>query len=166
MVEQLWAPWRLEYVRGERTAACVLCDKPHHSDAAESLVVHQGESAYVVLNLYPYNPGHLMVCPYRHVADLTELTEPESSECLRLVQQSMRVLRATSSPGGFNIGLNQGSAGGAGIADHLHWHVVPRWDGDTNFMPVIGEMKVMAQHMHTTWELVQQGFAEMQKGNS
>jgi ATP adenylyltransferase len=164
MVEQLWAPWRLEYVVGQQSDGCVLCEKPTLGDNADSLVVHRGEHAYVVLNLFPYNSGHLMVIPHRHVADLTELTLDESYECQRFLELGVRVLRNTMSPEGFNVGLNQGSAGGAGIAAHLHWHLVPRWEGDTNFMPVIGETKVMPQHMRTTWELLHAGFVTATEG--
>jgi ATP adenylyltransferase len=166
MVDQLWAPWRLQYVTGDKPDGCVLCAKPQQEDDSESLVVFRGQTACVILNLYPYNPGHLMVVPTRHVADLTDLTDDECDECMQLMRDGMTVLRQTMSPGGFNLGLNQGDAGGAGIADHLHWHVVPRWEGDTNFMPVIGETKVMPQHMQTTWQTVSEGFAELAKGRS
>jgi ATP adenylyltransferase len=160
-MDQLWAPWRLEYVRGEEPAGCVLCakaDTEDDADDAASLVVWRGDSAYVVLNLYPYNNGHLMVVPYRHVADFAELTEAESRECQSLLARAMGVLRAAMGPGGFNIGLNVGAAAGAGIEQHLHWHIVPRWPGDTNFMPVLAETKVMPQHLHSTWQLVRDGF--------
>ena len=158
-MQQLWAPWRLAYVSGEKPAGCVLCAKHDGADDAEALVVARGEHAYVVLNLYPYNNGHLMVVPYRHVADLAELTADESTECQALLVRAIGVLRAAMGPGGFNVGLNLGEAAGAGIAQHLHWHLVPRWEGDTNFMPVVADVKVMPQHLQDTWKIVRDGFA-------
>ena len=121
---------------------------------ADSLLVHRGETAYAVLNLYPYSPGHLMVCPYRHVADYTELTEQETDELARLTQTAMRVIRSVSGAHGFNIGMNQGAVAGAGIAAHLHQHVVPRWAGDQNFMPIIGRTKTLPQLMSETRQLL------------
>jgi ATP adenylyltransferase len=159
-VENLWAPWRLEYVRGTQPPGCALCNIPKQADDEASLVVARGEHMYVVLNLYPYNPGHLMVVPFRHVANLEDLTEAESREGQQLLMRGITAGRralggdAGSGPSGFNVGLNLGSAAGAGIPDHLHWQLVPRWAGDTNFMPVLADIRVMAQHMHTTWKLL------------
>lgn len=158
MVEQLWAPWRLSYVTGEAPLeddGCVLCEKHKQVDERAALVVGRGQHCFVILNLYPYNNGHTMVIPYRHVANLEDLSPEESSESLQLVQLVIRALRSAMNPGGFNVGLNLGSAAGAGIAPHLHWHVVPRWDGDTNFMPVLADIKVMPQHLEHTYDLVQ-----------
>lgn len=121
----------------------------------EALVVHRGKTAYVVLNLFPYNAGHLLVCPYRHVPDYTDLTEAEILEIGVLTQRSMDVLRATTRAHGFNIGINQGKVGGAGIAGHLHQHVVPRWGGDTNFLPVIGHTKTMPQVLEESRRILQ-----------
>lgn len=162
--DQLWAPWRLAYVRGETPVGCVLCGKPQDGDDEAALIVARGSSCFVVMNLYPYNSGHLMVVPYRHVADLTELTIDEAHECTSLISTSIGVLRATMQPDGFNVGLNMGSAAGAGIADHLHWHVVPRWNGDTNFMPVLADIKVMPQHLSLTWRQLRDGFAHCEPG--
>ncbi|MGX6601125.1 HIT family protein [Micromonosporaceae bacterium Da 78-11] len=133
----------------ESPAGCPFCRAPGAPEAT-SLVVARGEQVFAVLNLYPYNPGHLLVCPYRHVADYTELTEAETAELAAFTRTAMRVVRATSSPHGFNLGMNQGSVAGAGIAAHLHQHVVPRWGGDANFMPVIGMTKVLPQVLHDT----------------
>lgn len=152
-VENLWAPWRLEYVAGDKPAGCVLCAKQHEDDQ-QAHVVARGEHVYAVLNLYPYNNGHLMVVPYRHVADLEELTDEESREAQHMLALAIRAARAAMSPGGFNVGLNLGEAAGAGIAAHLHWHLVPRWQGDTNFMPVLADVRVMPQHLTTTWRLL------------
>jgi len=133
----------------EQPAGCPFCRAPG-ADAAGSLVVARGELVFAVLNLYPYNPGHLMVCPYRHVADYTDLTEAETVEVAAFTRTAMRVIRAVSSPHGFNLGMNQGAVAGAGIAAHLHQHVVPRWGGDANFMPVIGRTKVLPQLLADT----------------
>ena len=154
--ERLWAPYRMAYIRGENKPShgeagdeCPFCRSPHVDDD-ESLVVVRGHDAYVVLNLYPYNSGHVLVCPYRHVADYTDLTDAERDEIAELTQDCMRALRAASGPHGFNIGMNQGGIAGAGIAAHLHQHVVPRWGGDTNFMPVIGGTKVLPALLQDT----------------
>jgi ATP adenylyltransferase len=157
-VENLWAPWRLEYVAGEKPAGCVLCAK-HDEDDERALVISRGEYCYAVLNLYPYNNGHLMVVPHRHVADLEELTTDESAACQRFLERGIRAARAAIGPGGFNVGLNLGEAAGAGIAAHLHWHLVPRWQGDTNFMPVLADVRVMPQHLTTTWQLLRDAWA-------
>jgi ATP adenylyltransferase len=133
----------------EKPAGCPFCRAPGVGEA-ENLVVARGELVFAVLNLYPYNPGHLMVCPYRHVADYTDLTEDETVEVAAFTRTAMRVIRAVSSPHGFNLGMNQGAVAGAGIAAHLHQHVVPRWGGDANFMPVIGRTKVLPQLLADT----------------
>lgn len=156
--EHLWSPHRMAYIRGEGRPTspaadeCPFCAAPALDDSV-GLVVHRGVHAYVVMNLYPYNAGHLLICPYRHVADYTELTVLERDEIAEATQDAMRVVRTVSGAHGFNIGLNQGSAAGAGIAAHLHQHVVPRWGGDTNFMPVIGATKVMPELLAETRRL-------------
>jgi ATP adenylyltransferase len=157
---RLWTPHRMAYIKGENKPAaedddgdCPFCTIPTLSDE-DGLIVRRGESAFAVLNLYPYNPGHLMVCPYRHVADYTELSENETAEVAALTSAAMRAVRAASGAHGFNIGMNQGAVAGAGIAAHLHQHVVPRWGGDTNFMPVVGQTKVLPQLLHDTRKLL------------
>ncbi|MCK6209262.1 HIT domain-containing protein [Georgenia sp. EYE_87] len=139
-------------------AACPFCRTPSRNDE-DGLVVHRGASAYVVLNLYPYNPGHLLVCPYRHVADLTELTDDERDEIGALTATAMRVVRAASAPDGFNLGMNQGAVAGAGIAAHLHQHVVPRWNGDSNFLPVVARTKALPQVLGETRDLLAAAWA-------
>lgn len=157
--ERLWTPHRMVYVGGEnkpssQTAAdCPFCVGPQKSDA-EALIVHRGESCFVILNLYPYNPGHLLICPYRHVADYTELTAAERQELGELTARAMEVTRAASAPQGFNLGMNQGSVAGAGIAAHLHQHVVPRWMGDANFLPIVGQTKALPQLLDQTRQLL------------
>ena len=152
---RLWAPHRLDYLRGENRPlagneiTCPFCEIPQMSDE-EGLVVHRGKHAYVVMNLYPYNPGHLLICAYRHVADLTELTQEEREEIFALTSHAMTTIRKVSQPEGFNLGLNQGAISGAGVAAHIHQHVVPRWSGDANFMPIIGKTKVLPQLLTIT----------------
>ncbi len=140
-------------------AGCPFCVAPG-LDEGESLVVARGEHVFVLLNLYPYNPGHLLVCPYRHVADYTELTDAETVEVAAFTQRAMRAIRHASSPHGFNLGMNQGAVAGAGIAAHLHQHVVPRWGGDGNFMPVIGRTKVLPQLLGDTRALLVKAWGE------
>ena len=143
--ERLWTPHRLAYVsKGQSQvtdeASCPFCTAPQRDDES-SLIVTRGTTCYVVMNLYPYNPGHLLVCPYRHVPDYTDLTVEETAEFAELSQIGMQVLRQVSRAAGFNLGMNQGKAGGAGIAAHLHQHIVPRWGGDGNFLPIIAQTK-------------------------
>ena len=159
-LERLWTPHRLDYIRGHNKPAdsdagrhCPFCRIPTLEDG-EGLVVHRDELTYVVLNLYPYSPGHLMVCPYRHVADYTDLTHNEAGEIADLTQRAMRTIRNVSGAHGFNIGMNQGSVAGAGIAAHLHQHVVPRWAGDQNFMPIIGRTRTLPELMSDTRDLL------------
>jgi ATP adenylyltransferase len=158
-LERLWTPHRMAYIAGENKPSdasagqCPFCRIPTLGDE-EGLVVHRGDAAYVVLNLYPYSSGHLMVCPYRHVADYPDLTDAETGEVAALTKRAMRVLRTVSGAHGFNIGMNQGSVAGAGIAAHLHQHVVPRWGGDANFMPIIGRTKTLPQLLTDTWRLL------------
>ena len=152
---RLWAPHRLDYLRGENRPlagneiTCPFCEIPQLSDE-EGLVVYRGTHAYVVMNLYPYNPGHLLICAYRHVADLTELTDEERAEIFTLTSHAMATIRMVSQPEGFNLGMNQGAISGAGVAAHIHQHVVPRWSGDANFMPIIGKTKVLPQLLTVT----------------
>ncbi|MCW2856049.1 MAG: family hydrolase [Marmoricola sp.] len=159
-LERLWTPHRMAYIRGESKPeddseeACPFCRIPANPDDEAGLVVHRGRSAYVVLNLYPYNSGHLLVCPFRHVADYTDLTDEETLEVASLTKSAMRTIRSVSGAQGFNLGINQGPVAGAGIAAHLHQHVVPRWSGDANFMPVIGRTKPLPQLLTETRRLL------------
>ena len=152
---RLWAPHRLDYLRGENrpleanNQQCPFCDIPTRSDE-DGLIVHRGTHAYVVMNLYPYNPGHLLICALRHVADLTDLTVEEREEIFELTAHAMKTISTVSNPEGFNLGMNQGAISGAGVAAHIHQHVVPRWSGDANFMPIIGKTKVLPQLLTIT----------------
>ena len=146
-LQRLWTPYRMAYITGEPGngrdgSTCPFCQIPD-MPADESLVLARGDTVYAVLNLYPYNGGHLMVVPYRHVADYTDLDLAETAELAALTQQAMTALRSASGAHGFNIGMNQGSVAGAGIAAHLHQHVIPRWGGDTNFLPIIAQTKAL-----------------------
>ncbi len=152
MTKPVWAPWRLEYVAqaGEQSG-CVFCDEAAGSlAAAESLLVHGGASAIALLNKYPYSSGHLLVAPRRHVGALAVLSDDEALDIHRLAVAAVDVLGAVYGPGGFNLGWNLGHVAGAGIADHVHLHVVPRWSGDTNFMPVLADVKVIPEHLLAT----------------
>ncbi|MEU3269362.1 HIT domain-containing protein [Saccharomonospora sp. NPDC006951] len=158
-LQRLWTPHRMAYIKGENKAegdepsGCPFCGLVAMPDE-DALILARGATVYAVLNLYPYNPGHLMVVPYRHVADYPELTAEETVEVAEFTQHAMTVIRKVSGAHGFNIGMNQGVIAGAGIAAHLHQHVVPRWGGDANFMPVIGHTKVLPQLLGETRELL------------
>ncbi len=157
--QRLWTPHRIAYIKGENKpessdeSECPFCLIPTKSDE-EGLIVHRGVVAYAVLNLYPYNAGHLLVCPYRHVADYTDLTDDETAEVADLTKKAMTAMRQVSQPHGFNLGINQGNIAGAGISAHLHQHIVPRWGGDANFLPVIGQTKTIPQLLGETRELL------------
>jgi ATP adenylyltransferase len=162
---RLWTPHRLAYIKGEHKPphdeageGCPFCEAPQRSDD-DGLVVARGELVYAVLNLYPYNAGHLMVVPYRHVSGYVELDERETVEFGTFTQRAIGVLREAMAPHGFNIGMNQGHVAGAGIAAHLHQHVVPRWGGDTNFMPIVGHTRVLPQLLADVRELLARGWA-------
>jgi len=159
-LERLWTPYRMAYILGESKPAddsageCPFCRIPDEGDDERFLVVRRGRTAYAVLNLYPYSPGHLMVVPYRHVADYVDTTDEEAAEITAMTKAALRTLHRASHAEGFNVGMNQGSAGGAGIAAHLHQHVVPRWIGDHNFMPVIGHTKTLPELLQDTRRLI------------
>ncbi len=158
-IQRLWMPHRMAYIKGEGKPAggdgeeCPFCRIPGRPDS-DGLIVARGALVYAVLNLYPYNGGHLLVCPYRHVADYVSLDEGETAELAAFTKRAVTALRAASGAQGFNIGMNLGGVAGAGIAAHLHQHVVPRWGGDTNFMPVIGQTKVLPQLLADTRKLL------------
>jgi ATP adenylyltransferase len=150
MTKQLWAPWRLEYIKqADEQAGCVFCDAAAGDDE-ERLVVQRGELAFVLLNKFPYSSGHLMVAPYRHVGELAGLTDEEALEVHRLAVQGVAALGEVYGPEGHNLGWNLGRVAGAGVVDHIHLHIVPRWAGDTNFMPVLADVKVLPEHLLET----------------
>ena len=164
--QRLWAPHRMSYLEGENRPLagyeieCPFC-RIAALDDAEALIVARGKEAYVVMNLYPYNAGHLLVCTNRHVAELPELTESERNEVQSLTAQGMKVLRKVSNASGFNIGINQGDVSGAGIAGHFHQHIVPRWAGDANFMPIIGKTKVIPKLLQESREQLATGWNQI-----
>lgn len=161
--EIIWAPWRSEYVGDEdarqERPGCVFCDLPERGDDEAAYILHRGKGAYVVMNLYPYNPGHVMVVPFAHVQDLGGLGDDLPSEMIRLAQTTERILSEALRPHGFNVGINIGRAGGAGIADHLHMHVLPRWTADTNFLTSLADARVIPLGLDETYSLLSKGFA-------
>jgi ATP adenylyltransferase len=155
MMDYLWSPWRMEYIesaKDEPDGGCVFCSLLHTPEDSGERILFRSELAFVTLAKYPYNPGHLLVLPTRHTADLDDLTVEENAGIADLLQRSVRALRGVSDPHGFNVGLNLGRVAGAGIPEHLHWHVVPRWGGDTNFMPVVGKTRVMPELLADTFQ--------------
>jgi len=158
--ERLWAPWRLQYIRGEKPGECIFCAKPAIDDDS-ALIVRRGDRCFVMLNAYPYTSGHAMIAPYAHVADLAALDDATARELIALTQQSIKAIRLAYSPQGFNVGANLGTVAGAGVADHLHFHVVPRWEGDTNFTSVIGEVRVLPESLDDTLRNLKDAFARL-----
>ena len=158
MSRPLWAPWRIEYIRGEKNDDCFLCQIFAAKNDRENLLLSRGKTCAVIMNRYPYNSGHLMVAPYRHTANLDGLTPEENLEMAELTALAVTVLRDVMTPQGFNIGINLGEAAGAGLKDHLHQHIVPRWTGDTNFMPVLGGPRVMPEALEATYDLLSKLF--------
>lgn len=156
-MKRLWAPWRGEYIRSAAAECdkgrqqCLFCRLRDEKEDEKNLVLARGRGAFVVMNRYPYNNGHLMVAPNRHVGDYEKLTVAEHAEIARLVKAALRALRLAMKPHGFNVGMNLGRVAGAGVADHVHVHVVPRWNGDTNFMPTLADTKVVSEHLRDTW---------------
>ncbi len=148
----LWAPWRMTYIAGDREQGCLLCSKLKGRDDRGNLILCRSSHSFVILNRFPYTSGHLMVAPNRHVASLDELNEGEMVALMALLKQSIIILKRALKPDGFNVGMNIGSAAGAGIEDHIHFHIVPRWNGDTNFMPVLVETKVMPEYLEKTYD--------------
>lgn len=155
-MKTIWAPWRIEYLKEEKEAGCIFCKKPKENKDRENLIIYRGETGFIIMNRYPYSNGHLMAVPYRHIKELEELDDRERLELMNLVIKCLGILEALK-PDGSNIGMNLGRAAGAGIDDHIHFHIVPRWSGDTNFMPVIGDIKVMPEYLGETYlKLIEQ----------
>lgn len=157
----LWAPWRIEFIRGPKEKRCFLCGNEEPGDRPEEpLILHRGSCCFVMLNRYPYNTGHLLAAPYRHVGDLALLTREERAELFDLCAAAEETLRRAMAPEAFNIGCNIGKAAGAGVADHLHMHIVPRWNGDNNFMPVLADIRCVPEALEATAELLRQHWSE------
>jgi ATP adenylyltransferase len=157
---RLWAPWRLQYLQGEKTDECIFCARPATGDDEGALIAHRGDTCYVMLNAYPYTNGHVMVAPYEHASDLRDLPEAAARELMELTRRSLAAVGHIYKPDGFNLGMNLGTAAGAGFADHVHQHVVPRWKGDTNFMPVTGETLVLPETLPDSWAKLREAFAQ------
>ncbi len=165
-MERLWAPWRLEYIKSaqEDSQECIFCQKPAQTEDKKNLIVHRADLCFVMLNKYPYINGHVMVVPYQHEADLSKFPDEVLLDMQHLLQFSVQVLKNTMKPHGINIGINIGRSAGAGIVDHLHYHIVPRWTGDTNFMPILAGTKVVSEGLEDSWETLQAEFKKLSPG--
>jgi ATP adenylyltransferase len=149
----------MEYIQdAHKAAGCIFCEQPELGDDEKAYILARGPEAFVILNAFPYNPGHLMVAPSRHVSELEELTEDEAVDCHRLLARAVRAIKEEADPDGFNVGMNLGRVAGAGIPGHVHWHLVPRWNGDTNFMPIVGETRVLPELLGETYAKLRQRF--------
>ena len=154
-MERIWSPWRMAYIQAAKEqgedGGCIFCDLPAEGDDVRTMILARGELAFVIVNSFPYNPGHLMVAPFRHVGAFTSLEGAELADVDALVARSIRALEQEMEPHGYNLGMNLGRVAGAGIPDHVHWHLVPRWNGDTNFMPVVGQTRVLPELLEETY---------------
>jgi ATP adenylyltransferase len=161
-MKQLWAPWRMTYIgQASRGAGCIFCEKIQEKDSREALVLAQTRHSVVMLNKYPYNNGHLLLAPRRHENDLSNLSGEEYGDLTDALRSAIAIVRKSYNPSGINLGMNLGKCAGAGIEHHLHWHVVPRWEGDNNFMPVIGETRVMPQHLLESYDRLRPHFENL-----
>ncbi len=151
-MEHLWAPWRAEYIQRATESGCILFQKLRENNDEANFIVYRGQHNFIILNAFPYNPGHLMVAPYRHIANLQDLGDEEANELFGTIKTSLQLLEKAMRPMGFNVGLNLGKVAGAGIAEHIHTHIVPRWQGDTNFMPVLSDTKILSEALISTYK--------------
>lgn len=157
-MERIWAPWRMQFITRKKPGGCFLCENPGQDRDTQNYILYRGGANFVILNSYPYNPGHMMVAPYRHVASVEDLSEAERNEHFEIVNQCVKALREEFAAEGFNIGMNLGKASGAGIAGHVHTHIVPRWHGDTNFMSVLADTKVVPEALADTYKRLKNKF--------
>jgi len=162
-MNHIWAPWRIKYIRSPKHNGCIFCDFPKENRDEERLILYRGKHAFVIMNNYPYNPGHVMIAPYRHVGEWEELTDEELLDIMKLSQLTIKALKRAMKPQGFNMGVNIGCVAGAGVKDHVHLHVVPRWNGDTNFMPVIADTKVIPESLEEAYEELKKALQEILK---
>ena len=161
-MNHLWSPWRMKYIENHgKVDGCIFCSAQTKADSAENLIAFRGKLAYVILNLYPYTSGHLMVAPFEHISTLEELSSSTRAEMMELTSQCMGVLRKIYNPQGFNMGANIGEFAGAGVLGHVHIHIVPRWGGDTNFMSTLGGTRVLPEALEDTYERVKEGFVSI-----
>lgn len=160
-MDRIWAPWRMSYLKNpKKEKGCIFCLKPRRKNDRENMILHRGRKTFVMMNLYPYSNGHLLVSPYRHLGSLEKLDPSTLLEMMTTVQMAMRALRRVFKPDAFNMGVNQGREAGAGIAAHIHFHIVPRWNGDTNFMPVLAETRVIPENLKSTYETLSPFFGQ------
>jgi len=150
-MQNLWAPWRIDYILSQKPSGCIFCEKPGENRDEDNLILWRGKYHFIILNAFPYNNGHMMVVPYRHTSSLSGWSAEERQEMMELADMGVELLRRTMRPDGFNLGINMGQVAGAGIADHIHLHIVPRWNGDTNFMPVLSDTRVISEHLTATF---------------
>ena len=160
-MRQLWAPWRMEYIQSDKNDECIFCSLPLSNDEEKNYILFKGTHSFVIMNIYPYNCAHLMVSPYRHISCITKQNEAETKEVIGLTHECIKILRNVIEPDGFNTGYNIGKVAGAGYDEHIHCHIVPRWAGDTNFMPVLGEVKVHPEHLRSTYEKLHPHFKNL-----
>jgi len=158
----LWAPWRIKYITGDKEEGCIFCKKPKEGNDKENLILYTGETSFIIMNRYPYSNGHLMTVPYKHTNNFSDLTQDERLDLMNLTAKCLDILQVIK-PEGFNIGMNLGRMGGAGIDDHLHFHIVPRWSGDNNFMPVIGDVRVMPEYLEETYETLRKHLKSLER---
>ena len=159
-MNHIWSPWRMEYIEHSKVDGCIFCMAQEKEDSAENLIAFRGERVYVILNRYPYTSGHLMVVPFEHTANLEELDPQTRAEMMELTTRCITVLRKIYHPQAFNMGANIGESAGAGVKSHVHFHIVPRWQGDTNFMTILGETRVLPESLERTYQRVKKGFLE------
>jgi ATP adenylyltransferase len=167
-MDRIWAPWRMKYIshlEDPVDEGCIFCTKPEQDTDKKNLLIVRRKFCFALMNLYPYNNSHILVVPYRHLSSFEDLDSEELLECQETIQDAIGVMRKSMSPHGFNIGMNLGKAGGAGIEQHLHWHLVPRWIGDANFMPIIGDTKVVSESIEESWKRMADGFSQLRSGS-
>ncbi len=165
-IQKLWAPWRMKYIDGidnNDNGGCIFCDKIQENDDKNNYILYRGKACYIIMNIFPYNNGHLMIVPYQHTCEMEDLGDETQLEMMKTVELVIAAFKSTMRPDGFNVGMNLGRTAGAGIADHLHIHVVPRWNGDTNFMPIIGCTKVISESLEDTYEKLYQAIEHILK---
>jgi len=161
IMEKIFAPWRIRYIKMSKEEGCIFCKFPKENKDKERLILFRGRKGFIIMNAYPYNPGHVMIVPYRHVPSLEDLTDDELLDLMKLTNIAIRAIRLVMNPDGFNVGINLGRVAGAGVEDHVHIHVVPRWNGDTNFMPVLADVKVISQALEEAYEELKKGLEKV-----
>lgn len=162
-MDRVWAPWRIEYIRQEPEKGCIFCNRISRKRRRQDFILYQNSRVFVMMNRFPYNPGHLLIAPVQHTADLAALSAACRADLMGIIAESIEILRRKMDPEGFNLGMNLGSSGGAGVRDHLHFHLVPRWPGDTNFMPVIAEVKVIPEHLDRMYRLLRPAYGTLER---